>query len=200
MALDDRQVRERVARLEALLERIEALPDGGARSTATETIQALLDLYGEGLARIMEYVAGQDGPGGGALLERFAGDELVSHLLLLHGLHPVDVEVRVRRALEEVRPYLRSHGGDVEMLGVEGGVAHVRLKGSCNGCPGSTLTLKTAIEEAIQKAAPDLDGIAAEGVSEAPSVPAAFIPAASLRRREKRSSGDNALGKAFAGG
>jgi Fe-S cluster biogenesis protein NfuA len=93
-------------------------------------------------------------------------DELVSHLLLVHGLHPEDVETRVAQALEEVRPYLGSHGGDVELLGVADGIARVRLVGTCDGCPSSTATLRYAIEEAVAKAAPELDGVEAEGVAE----------------------------------
>jgi Fe-S cluster biogenesis protein NfuA len=78
----------------------------------------------------------------------------------------VDVETRVRRALEDVRPYLGSHGGDVELVAVEEGVARVRLGGTCNGCPSSSVTLRNAIEEAIMQAAPELEGVDAEGVTE----------------------------------
>ena len=145
--MDEREVRERVAEVETLLERIDGDP------TATEAVRAVVDLYGEALARL---VSGADP------LE----DDLVSHLLLVHDLHPVDLETRVRQALEEVRPYLGTHGGDVELLGVENGVARLRLAGSCNGCPSSTVTLRNAIEEALLKAAPDLAGVEAEGVAE----------------------------------
>src|SRR4051812_4885783 len=130
-----------------------------------EVVQALLDLYGEGLARMIDHVADRDD--GGALAEALAADELVAHLLLLHGLHPVPLEARVRGALDEVRPYLESHGGNVELMGVEEGVARLRMQGSCSGCPSSTVTLKLAIEDAIHKAAPDIDRIEAEGVERA---------------------------------
>src|SRR4051794_27294644 len=86
--------------------------------------------------------------------------------LLLHDLHPVPAEARVREALDGVRPYLESHGGDVELVAVEDGVARLRLQGSCSGCPSSTMTLKLAIEDAIYKAAPDVVEVKAEGVSE----------------------------------
>jgi Fe-S cluster biogenesis protein NfuA len=145
--VDNAEVRELVTRVEALLERIDRDPD------ATEAVQALVELYGEALARV---VAGANP----------TEDELLSHLLLVHDLHPVDVETRVRQALEDVRPYLGSHGGDVELLGVDHGVARLRLAGTCNGCPSSTVTLKNAIEEAIMRAAPDLERIDAEGVAE----------------------------------
>jgi Fe-S cluster biogenesis protein NfuA/nitrite reductase/ring-hydroxylating ferredoxin subunit len=134
---------------------------------------------------MMEVVA--QGGESGRTFEAFAEDELVSHLLLLHGLHPIDMETRVVKALEEVRPYLQSHGGNVELLGVEGGVARLRMQGSCNGCPSSAMTLKLAIEEAVQKAAPDLLGIEAEGVEEPPPKPATtFVAAPTLRKKEKK--------------
>jgi Fe-S cluster biogenesis protein NfuA/nitrite reductase/ring-hydroxylating ferredoxin subunit len=154
---------ELVARVEGLLEEVEALGDPAAREMATEVAAALLDLYGAGLERIVERVAERDD---GTLATSLADDELVSHLLLLHGLHPVPVETRVRDALEEVRPYLESHGGNVELLSVADGKAHLRLEGSCSGCPSSAMTLKLAIEEAIGKAAPEVERIEAEGVAE----------------------------------
>ena len=96
-----------------------------------------------------------------------ADDELVSHLLLLHGLHPLPLEQRVRGALDDVRPYLEQHGGgDAELLGVEGGDRGCGLEGSCNGCPSSTATLTHAIEDAIQRVAPDIEEIQAEGAVE----------------------------------
>jgi Fe-S cluster biogenesis protein NfuA len=142
---------EKVARVEALLDRIAGEP------AALEAVQALLDLYGDALARL---VAGADP----------VEDELVSHLLLVHDLHPVDVETRVRHALENVRPFLDSHGGDVELLGVEDGVARVRLEGTCNGCPSSAVTLRNAIEEAVLRAAPDVERVDADGVAAEPAL------------------------------
>jgi Fe-S cluster biogenesis protein NfuA/nitrite reductase/ring-hydroxylating ferredoxin subunit len=183
MLLDDRELRERVARMETLLEEIETFSDPSARSKAAEMVQTLLELYGEGLARMMDAVA--RGGESERTFEAFAEDELVSHLMLLHGLHPLDVETRVIRALEEVRPYLQSHGGNVELLGVEGGVARLRMQGSCDGCPSSAMTLKLAIEEAVQKAAPDLEGIEAEGVAEPEPAPN-IVAGPTLRKKEKK--------------
>jgi Fe-S cluster biogenesis protein NfuA/nitrite reductase/ring-hydroxylating ferredoxin subunit len=142
-----------VARVESLVDRVELLAEP-ARSLALDTVQALLELYGEGLRRMQA----------GASVE----DELVSHLLLLHDLHPLPIEARVESALDEVRPYLRSHGGDVELLGIDDGVARLRLEGSCNGCGSSRTTMRLAIEEALAKAAPDLAGVDAEGVAVEP--------------------------------
>ncbi len=148
-----------VAETEALLDRLDALPDVAARETATATVQALVALYGEGLGRMAERL-------GPAQVRALAEDELVAHLLLLHGLHPVPVEQRVRAALDGVRPYLESHGGNVELLGVANGVVRLRLQGSCEGCPASAMTLKQAIEQAVLAAAPDVDAVEAEGVDD----------------------------------
>lgn len=156
-----------LARVESLLEALDSLPDAAARDTATGVVQALLDLYGEGLGRIVDVLAERDD---GTLARELGEDELVSQLLLLHGLHPVSVEERVRGALAGVLPYIESHGGNVELLGVREGVVHLRLEGSCSGCPSSSVTLKLAIEKAIFEAAPDVEEVRAEGAA-APAEP-----------------------------
>lgn len=187
MLLDDKGLQERVARMETLLGEIEALEDPSARARAAEVVGVLLDLYGDGLARMMEVVA--RGEERERNFEAFARDELISHLLLLHGLHPLDVETRVARALEEVRPYLRSHGGNVELLGIEGDVARVRMEGSCDGCPSSAMTLKLAIEEAVLKAAPDLERVEAEEPPPRPTT--TFVAGPTLRKKEKKQAEEN---------
>jgi Fe-S cluster biogenesis protein NfuA/nitrite reductase/ring-hydroxylating ferredoxin subunit len=154
--VDDAAARDLVGRVEALLDEVESQP------AAIEAVQALVELYGEGLARI---VAGLADP------LPLADDELVAHLLLLHDLHPVPLEERVLGALDEVRPYLESHKGGVELVAIDEGVVRLRLQGSCSGCPSSTMTLKLAIEDAINKAAPDIDTIEAEGVAEPAPAP-----------------------------
>ena len=170
-ALDDAAARERVARVDALLQDLESAIGAVPVDTAIELAGALVDLYGEGLARIVGHIADSDHDG--ALARALASDELVSHLLLLHGLHPVPLETRVHQALAEVRPYLESHGGDVELLAIDDGVVRLAMRGSCDGCASSTMTLKLAIEEAIQRAAPDVEEIVAEGAVEAaPPAPA----------------------------
>jgi Fe-S cluster biogenesis protein NfuA/nitrite reductase/ring-hydroxylating ferredoxin subunit len=188
MQQDLQEHQRRATRIEELIQEVAAFPDPQARATTQELIQALLDMYGEGLARLLELTA-QSKASGYALIETFASDELLTSLFLLHGLHPLDIETRITRALDEVRPYLKSHGGNVELIKVEEGVAYLRLEGSCHGCPSSTITLKSAIEEAINKAAPDLDGLKVEGVTEPPArpgIPVTFVP--SRRKDNSRST------------
>jgi len=136
-------------RIEGLLQKVEACPDPAMKETARELVRELLDFHREGLERMVAL----------ATDERLATDPKVAPLLLLHGLHPEPLETRIGRALERVRPYLASHGGSVELVGVEEGRVHLRLQGSCDGCPSSSATMKGAIEEAILAAAPDAAGI-----------------------------------------
>jgi Fe-S cluster biogenesis protein NfuA/nitrite reductase/ring-hydroxylating ferredoxin subunit len=165
-------------RIEALLE---AASTGGrvARERAEELVRLVVDLYGAGLERLLEIVH-EAGRLDDDLLDRLVADDLVASLLAVHGLHPDDVAARVARALDGVRPYLGSHGGDVELLGVtDDGRVRLRMLGSCDGCPSSSVTLSLAVESAIRDAAPEVSGI---DVEETPSA-ASVIPVTALRSR-----------------
>ena len=154
--------------LRAAGERIDVLLDaasaGGAiaRERAEELVRLVADLYGAGLERVLDIVH-DSGRLDDDLLSALAKDNLVSSLLLVHGLHPYDMHTRVEEALESVRPYLGSHGGDVELIDVsDEGVVRLRLLGSCDGCPSSSVTLKLAVEGAIESAAPEVVSIEVE--------------------------------------
>lgn len=140
---------------------------GDSAAIADELVRLLVGLYGDGLARITEILAEQD-QAGTQIMSAMISDPLVESLLLLHDLHPLDVDARVQRALDEVRPYLGSHAGGVEYLGVFDGVAKLRLQGSCDGCPSSTVTVQLAIEGAVLNAAPEVGEVVVEGMAKAP--------------------------------
>jgi Fe-S cluster biogenesis protein NfuA/nitrite reductase/ring-hydroxylating ferredoxin subunit len=140
---------------------------GAAADTAEELVRLLVGMYGDGLAAIMAALA-EEGEPGRAIAGRLTADPLVEGLLLLHGLHPLDVDARIQRALDQVRPYLGSHAGGVQYLGVTDGVARLRLEGSCHGCPSSTVTVRLAIEGAVQDAAPEVTEVLVEGMTAPP--------------------------------
>ncbi len=167
-------------RIEMLLE-ASAASGAAARSRAEDLVGCVSGLYGAGLGRILE-ILHDTGRLDDELLGALADDELVASLLLVHDLHPYDVETRVRRALDTVRPYLGSHGGDVELLGVEDGVVRLRLLGSCDGCPSSSVTLQLAVEGAVEAAAPEMTRIEVQGGAAAKSA-GAVISMDSLRVR-----------------
>ena len=146
-------------------DRIQTLLDASAGSGTivrerTEQLAAeLTDLYGAALERIISVTA-EAAP---ELVDRFAADELVASLMLVHGLHPHGLERRISDALDSVRPYLGSHGGDVTLLevadGQDGPVVRLEFVGSCKSCPSSAITLEYAVEDAVRAAAPEITSI-----------------------------------------
>lgn len=131
-------------RLESLVEKVRSLPDADARDSALALVQAVMELHAAGLERMMEMVAPET-----ALLEEFAKDPAVSAILLLHNLHPHDLNTRVRNALDQ--PSLRGRGATVELVSIRGAMVHVRIEGGP--------ALEGAVRNAITEAAPDVDDI-----------------------------------------
>jgi Fe-S cluster biogenesis protein NfuA len=163
--LDDTAVRERLTGLDDLLERVEQIP-GTAGELALEAVSALAEVYGEALARAMALTAD---PGA------FVADELLGHLLVLHGIHPDPVERRVARALDEMAPALRERGGEVALAGLDDGVARVRLTVSGCGSAGVEEEVRTA----VLAVAPELHDVRRETPPRAPT----FVPLDSLTQR-----------------
>jgi Fe-S cluster biogenesis protein NfuA/nitrite reductase/ring-hydroxylating ferredoxin subunit len=155
-------------RISDLLGGLGAHAEPKVAEAAEELAQLLMEMYGAGLERIVTVLSGA-GAAGADLLGRLADDDLVASLLVLHDLHPEDTVTRVTRALESVRPYLGSHAGGVELLGVahepDGEVVLLRLQGSCDGCPSSAITVKMAIEKAIEEVCPEVVRVDVEGMT-----------------------------------
>jgi Fe-S cluster biogenesis protein NfuA/nitrite reductase/ring-hydroxylating ferredoxin subunit len=183
--------------LQTTSERIEALltasAAGGvvARERAEELVRLVVDLYGAGLERLLDLLH-DAGRLDQEALDALAEDKLISGLLLVHGLHPYDVPTRVLAALDSVRPYLASHGGDVELMEItDTGVVRLRLTGSCDGCASSATTLELAVDGAVRDAAPEVTDI--EVVAASPPANG-VIPISSLRARTASGSTEHAAG------
>jgi Fe-S cluster biogenesis protein NfuA/nitrite reductase/ring-hydroxylating ferredoxin subunit len=170
---------ELLDRVQALSAEIDALQDVGARELAQELVGAVIAMYGDGLRRIVESIESSH-EAGQAIMDQLSQDGAVASLLLIHDLYPVSLRDRVLEALDTVRPYMESHGGNVELLEIEDGVARLGLQGSCNGCAASQATLELAIKQALEDAAPDLAGLEVEGV--APDVTGVALPMADGNR------------------
>jgi Fe-S cluster biogenesis protein NfuA len=167
MAENRREFARRSERIEELVSRIENCGDLASRAVAKELLQAVLELHAVALERILDAVRiGEDGE---AVVREIADDALVSGVLSLHGIHPIAVEERVAAAIETARPYLTSHGGNVELDSIEEAVVHVHLKGSCGSCSSSAETLKNAVEDAIFNAAPEIAAVVAKPAPAQPS-------------------------------
>lgn len=159
---EKREFTRRADRIEELVSRVENTGDPATRAVAQELLQAVIELHGVALDRILDAVASL--PQGEAAIERMAEDDLVSNVLSLHGIHPVPLEVRIAAALDKSRPYLKSHGGDVELVSIEDGTVHLRLHGTCGTCSSSAETLKSTVESAIYDAAPEVVTVISENL------------------------------------
>jgi Fe-S cluster biogenesis protein NfuA len=157
-----REFARRSDRIEELVSRIENTGDPAIRAVAQELLQAVIELHGVALERILDAV--EDLPSGEAALSEIAGDDLVSNVLSLHGIHPVAMEARVAAAIEKARPYLKSHGGNVELDSIQDSTVHVRLQGTCGSCSSSSDTMKNHVENAIYDAAPEVVAVVAESM------------------------------------
>lgn len=165
-------------RIEDLVGKLRTSLDPVAWRQVEEALALVTELYGAGLAAVIRALNADTA--GAAVAARLVEDELVSSLLVLHGLHPHNLDERVHAALVDVRPYLGSHGGDVEVLGIDDttGTVRLRLLGSCDGCPSSSATLRYAVERAIAEAAPEIVHIEVEGLAEPESPPPPPAPPA----------------------
>jgi len=157
-------VEQLVGRVEDLQAQFESTGASATREVAEELVSAIVQMYGAGLERIVASLS-EAGIEGERLAAGLVEDPLVATLLLIHDLHPVPLEQRVRSALDSVRPYMESHGGNVELLSLEHGIARIHLQGSCSDCSASSVTLELAIKQALEEAAPDLEGLEVEGVA-----------------------------------
>lgn len=163
-------------RLDSLVQSFEQHPIEQVRQDALEMLGLIDALHRDGIYRLVELLW----TGSPAILEKALNDPAVNMLLELYNLVPQDLEPKQQAelALEQVRPYIQSHGGAVDVLDVVGGVVHVRLSGACQGCAGSAMTLKRGIEAALREGFPGFQSIEVhEPVDVAQrKVPQNFIP------------------------
>ncbi len=165
-------IQRRLERVEQLISASQQCADPALRSHVEEVVQGLLEYHRAALEQIL-ILLGRTAP---ETLSALTNDDLVASVLLLYDLHPASLPKRVEQALEEVRPFLRSHGGEVELLGIDEGIVRLEMRGSCHGCPSSMITLKTRIEQAIEQKAPDAVRIEVEGLTDgAEATPAGFV-------------------------
>lgn len=161
---------QRVQRIEVLVRRLEQIDNRESREIAEQLMQAVLDLHGAGLEKMME-LAFESGAGGEAIIRRFAGDSLVSSLLVLHGIHPDDLETRVRQVLAKAP-------GHVELVSVLDGVLRVRVPvGGCGSGDPDEESLKGMLREAV----PDITEIIVQH-----SAVNSFVPLLSLNGTASR--------------
>jgi nitrite reductase/ring-hydroxylating ferredoxin subunit/Fe-S cluster biogenesis protein NfuA len=144
-------------RVDRLLDSIKGMPED-ARLKAMELKKAIEAVHEHALRKLVRTF--RETEAGKELLLKAVEDPSIYAMFLMHGIIKQDLFTRVAAALEEVRPYMRSHGGGVELVKVEGKTAYVRLEGACSGCSLSAVTLKNGVEEAIKARVPEIEQVA----------------------------------------
>ena len=135
--------------------------DAEARDRAQELVRNLMNLYGQALENILAIVR-ESGNSAAWIQDRLADDRLVASLLLVHGLHPVSTETRVRRALSRIERFLEGHRLFLDAL--DGSTANVRAE-PMNGNGPAPATLAHNIEQAVRQAAPEVERVEITGVA-----------------------------------
>jgi Fe-S cluster biogenesis protein NfuA len=168
MVVESRDFREDIQRIGGLVQEIESIADPAVRAATKNLVQALMDLHGAALEKALDIVAAAGEPGMN-IVDRLGRDSLVSSVLILYGLHPEDLETRVVKAVDKVRPQLRKQGCEVELLGVNDGAIRLRAETGSHSCGSTAKTLQATLEGAMYDAAPDLTSRVIEGFEEKPA-------------------------------
>lgn len=176
--IEEKLVHKQASEIERLIREVEAITEPDLREKIVTLVQSLLGFHAAGIERLMQLIA-EEREGSGTLLDKIAGDRLVGSLLLLYGVHPLSLEARVEQAIERLRSSPALNAGAVEVVGISDQVVRLRLAHDQQRCHSSKQMLRTAIEDALYEAAPDLDEI--QFIDDVQQASVNFVPLISLR-------------------
>lgn len=131
--------------------------DEDGQAKAMKLKAAIEDFHKFGLTKIVQHLKAD--PHGKALLFELVDEPSVHALFAMHGIVRADLTTRVSRVIDMVRPYMQSHGGDVELVEVNADTVFVKLHGACNGCSMSAVTLRNGVEEALKEHVPEVTNV-----------------------------------------
>lgn len=174
---ETREFRERVGRIESLLQDLESYSDPALRARATELVETLMEFHGAGLDRILEIIARAGEPGAG-ILPLLARDPIVGSLMLLYDLHPDPFETRVGRGIEKAQSFLAPHGARLDVLEVGAGIIRARIVPGARTCASTLHDLESGVRDLLLDAAPDAAEIA---IQNAAGPASGFVPLATLQ-------------------
>ncbi|MGH9717863.1 MAG: NifU family protein [Candidatus Acidiferrales bacterium] len=182
---------KRAESIDQFVQHIEEISDPEVQDLFKQLVQSLMDFHGAGIERMLEIVH-ETGDSGAKLIDEFGRDERIRNLLLLYGLHPVDLQTRVAEAVEKTSPYIRSHGAEVRLVQIsETGAVTLRLEGTSQSCSSSSATLQSVVEKAIYEAAPDVTEIIVEGTTSDSKTSSGFVPLTALSRTDSANERSN---------
>jgi Fe-S cluster biogenesis protein NfuA len=167
---NSREFQEKVRELGNRIGKFDQMPEGPAKTACKELIQLLMDVHGAGLDRIMEMIfeSGVSGPAiaGQDIIARLGQDSIVGSLLLLYSLHPDDLEKRLHRAMDRMRPRLRKLACTADLIRFDDGMVQVQITASGHTCGSSAKDVKAMVEDGIYEFAPDVVSLEILGLEE----------------------------------
>ena len=170
--------RERIGRIEELVQNIDATADPATRAAAKELVQSVMDLHNAAFERILEIVT-KTGGSGTALLRSLAADALIGSLLVLYDLHPEDFATRVRSGIERAQQTLAKRAATIQVLAIADSSIQVKIDTNGHNCGSTIAELQEIVRSTLFEVAPD----AAEVIVESPQSSSAsgFVPLDSLQ-------------------
>lgn len=171
------EFQEQVLQLGKLITQFDQMPEGPQKAACKELVHLLMDVHGAGLERIMEIVF-ESGVPGPAIIEKLGRDTISGSLLLLYSLHPDDLETRVNKAMEYLRPRLRKVSCSADLVHIEQGAVQIRVTTSGHSCGSSAKDVRSMVEEGIYELAPDVASLEILGLEE--PLPSGFVSLDSL--------------------
>jgi hypothetical protein len=176
--MDDNEFQAYTQQVEKLVERVNALPDENARSAALELLQAVMDLHGAALRRVVELLSESELHHDS--LSKLASDPMVCGLLVLYGIHPIALTQRVAQAVEKLRPELKKQGASLELVSVTDDGVRLKVDARTHGLAASPEKIRGVVEHAILEAAPEIPGVTIEGIA-----PSGFVPLSQIQSTTK---------------
>ncbi|MGA9587498.1 MAG: hypothetical protein WBQ95_19365 [Terracidiphilus sp.] len=158
---------EQIRQLGQLITRFDQMPETPQKTACKELMQLLMDVHGAGLDRMMEIVFESEAAGP-AIIDKLGQDSVTSSLLLLYSLHPDDLQTRVNKAVERIRPRLRKVSYSVDLTGVNEGAVEVRVTSTSSGhsCASTAKDVRAIVEDGIYELAPDITSLEIRGLEE----------------------------------
>lgn len=159
---------QRVQHLGKLVAELEQMPDSALKVATGELVHLLMEVHGTGIERMMEIVFDSQA-GGPEAIDKLGADPIVRSLLLLYSLHPENLETRVRKSLDVLRPRLRKLNYGVELTSVDEGSVRLRVVSTGHACGSTTENVRSMVEEGVYEFAPDVTSLVIAGLEEPPS-------------------------------
>jgi Fe-S cluster biogenesis protein NfuA len=156
---------DQIRHLGKLITQFDQFPDGPQKTACKDLMLLLMDVHGAGLERMMEIVF-ESGSPGPAIVDNLARDSIVSSLLLLYSLHPDDLETRVQKAMESMRPRLRKLACSAEIIRIKDGAVQVNVTTTGHSCGSSTKDVRAIVEDGVYEFAPDVAALEILGLEE----------------------------------